>query len=68
MPAIKNSSNISHADHDPSTNEMTVRFSTGATYVHSNVPAAVATGIHTAPSAGSYYHAKIRGKFPTRPL
>lgn len=67
MPAV-NSSNIAHAEHDPDTGELTVQFTSGSTYVYSDVPSDVAENLHTAPSAGQYFGSMIKGNYGYRKI
>lgn len=61
---ITNSSNISAVDYDTETKELGITFkSSGKRFEYYNVPESVYNGIVSAPSAGKYYHANIRGKY-----
>jgi len=60
------SSNVDSAGYDPEKLEMEVRFLNGDTYVYSAVPAGIHAGLLLAPSAGSYLHQHVKGKFNYR--
>lgn len=57
------SSNLSEASYDPDTQELRITFNDGRTYSYSSVPASIYTGLQRAPSAGSYFHRQIKGRF-----
>lgn len=61
---ITNSSNISKVDYNPETKEMGITFKpSGKRYEYLNVPESIYNGIISAPSAGKYFYANIKGKF-----
>lgn len=60
------SSNISKVDYDTDTKELGITFKnkTGEKrYSYENVPREIYDGITTAPSAGKYFYANIKGKY-----
>jgi hypothetical protein len=62
MPSL-NSSAISSADYNPSSQTMTITFTSGGSYSFYRVPYSVYHGLISAGSPGSYYHAYIRGRY-----
>jgi len=58
---ISDSSNIDVIKFDPNTNNMTVSFLTGATYLYNPVSSALFGTIVSADSVGSIFAASIRG-------
>ncbi len=64
------SSIISHFDHDPISNTLTLRFHPtkknpeGAVYTYENVPIDVAQDLINAPSVGSHFSPFIKGNYP----
>ena len=58
---ISDSSNIDVIKFDPSTNNMTVSFLTGATYLYNPVSSVLFGTIVSADSVGSVFAASIRG-------
>lgn len=66
-PHRNESSNIAAFGHDLATSELHVKFrQDGPSYIYSGVPAALHDEMHTAESAGKFFHAKIKGKFTHR--
>lgn len=57
------SSNLSTVGYDPSTQTMEIEFADGAVYQYFDVPAHIHDGLLSAPSAGQYFHAQIRGVY-----
>lgn len=62
------SSNIRSAQYDSATQELVISFIGGGTYSYAQVPQSVVDGFSAAPSAGSYLHAAIKGKFAATKL
>jgi len=59
-----NSTCISTVSFDPSTGNLDVTFrSSGRTYTHYRVPAALYHGLITASSAGAFYNENLRGRY-----
>lgn len=58
------SSNIQSVGYDPEKRLLEVGFHRGEVYQYFGVPKQVYEGLLTAPSAGSYLHAHIKGKYP----
>jgi hypothetical protein len=61
------SSHITAASYNPDTQELIVTFGKSS-YSYAGVPQDVVDGFSAAPSAGSYLHANIKGKFETAKL
>lgn len=59
---------IKEAQYDEGTRTMTLTFPSGAVYAYDGVPVEVFQALTTAPSAGSYYHEKVRNHFAVRML
>lgn len=59
------SSHIIGASYDDETQQLTVSFKNG-TYVYDSVSPDVANEFESAASAGKYFDANIKGKYPTR--
>ena len=57
------STNIQSVQYDDESQELTVRFFKGGTYVYSDIPPNVADGFSSAPSAGTYLHQFIKGQY-----
>ena len=55
------SSNIASAAHDPETNELRVKFKSGATYVYSDVSDDEAHDFFNAPSHGKHHNENLAG-------
>jgi hypothetical protein len=62
------SSNIAAIGHDAAKNELHVRFSSGVTYVYSDVHRVFYQNMLAAKSAGSYHAEHIKGVFKHRKL
>ena len=61
---ITNSSNISLVDYNTETKELGITFKpSGKRYEYLNVPESIYNGIISAPSAGKYFYANIKGKY-----
>lgn len=61
------SSHLTAASYDPDTQELIVSFGKNS-YSYAGVPQDVVDGFSAAPSAGSYLHASIKGKYETTKL
>ena len=57
------SSNLASATYDPDVEDLTITFQSGDSYIYRNVPPSVYRGLQSAPSAGSYLHRQIKGRF-----
>ena len=57
------SSNLSSASYDSETAELTIEFNNGSTYLYSNVPPGIWTGLQASGSQGSYFHNSIKPRF-----
>ncbi len=62
------SSNVQSVSYDPEKREMTVTFTSGASYVVSGVSATEAEDLGTSPSPGAHYSRHIRGRYQARKL
>lgn len=60
-----NSTNIEAVGYDNESETLGVRFHSGATYHHKEVPHEKYGGLLTAESPGAYYAREIRGKYET---
>lgn len=49
--------------YDPETRSLDIRFASGRTYTLEGVPAGVAEGLESAPSAGTYFNTHLRGQY-----
>lgn len=56
------SSNISSAEWDADSEDLTVHFANGQRYMYRNVPHAKWRGFQQDPSAGGYLHRHIKGR------
>lgn len=65
MTPVK-SSNIAAIGHDPKTNELHVKFKTGATHIYSGVSAEKHAALLAAESIGSHFHHNIRNQHESR--
>ncbi len=61
------STNVDSVGYDEATGTMEVRFHNGKVYRATGVPADVAAGIHSAPSAGAYFARNIKGAYDIKP-
>jgi KTSC domain len=66
--SIKSSSNIKAVSYDDETSVLTVAFSSGATYVYTDVPPQVANGFSDAASPGQYLHSVIKPMYKAAKL
>lgn len=68
MPTLTpvQSSNIEAIGHDPVTNELHVKFKTGATHIYAGVTAEQHDAMRDAESVGKHFHAHVKGKFESR--
>lgn len=57
------SSNLDAMRYDPETQVLEVRFKSGKTYPYNGVPQAIAEGLETASSPGSFFAQNIKGQF-----
>lgn len=62
---LEGSSAIEATRFDPSTGELEIRFKSGGETKLLNVPASVAQALRDSPSAGSFYHKQLRGRYRT---
>lgn len=62
------SSNLKAVGYDPSTHVLEVEFHNGSVYQYAGVPDSIHAGLMTATSLGSYVHAHIRDRYPTRKI
>ncbi len=60
---IRASSNIEAARYDAETQELTIDFVNGGTYVYTNVPSSIAAGLEAASSPGQYFARQIKGRY-----
>lgn len=63
LDPVFGSSNIAATGHDPATNTLHVRFTSGHTYSYDGVSAAEHSALRAAPSVGSHFHKFIRSKY-----
>jgi len=63
MKALK-SSNLAGYDYDAENRMLTIQFQNGGTYIYNGVEPEVAAGLGDASSPGSYFHQKIKGRYP----
>jgi hypothetical protein len=64
--AMVSSSNVEAIGYDNDTRELWVRFTSGSTYVYSEVDARTHEELVTAPSIGSYLNRVIKGTYDYR--
>jgi hypothetical protein len=57
------SSAIARIHYDQDQEQLTVRFTSGRIYRYFDVPAHVAAGFQFAPSQGTYFNTRIRGRY-----
>lgn len=57
------SGNVQSVSYDAETQELTVGFNHGGTYVYRGVPPGIARGFADAPSAGQYLNTFIKGTY-----
>lgn len=60
------SSALSGHYYDSDAGELHIGFNSGHRHVYAGVPKAVADGLASAPSAGTYFHRSIRDAFKSR--
>jgi hypothetical protein len=61
MPTVPvKSSNVSAIGHDPASNELTVVFANGGSYIYSGISADHHAALMAAPSLGSHLHKVIK--------
>ena len=60
----KASSNIASVTFDPSTDTLTVEFTSGDIYDYLNVPSTVYRSLTESPSTGSFFYRHIRSVYP----
>lgn len=60
------SSWISEVEHDPETNQMTLRYSDGGATIYDGVDTATYQSVISSPSIGTAIHAFVRGNYPHR--
>jgi hypothetical protein len=58
------SSNIAGASYDVDTQELAVKFKSGATYIYENLGQDTADAFEQADSAGKYFDVNIKNRFP----
>jgi KTSC domain-containing protein len=63
-----NSSNVARVGFDPDTQDGTVEFRSGGTYLIPGAGEAVMADMAADPSPGGYYHRHIRNRYPVRKL
>jgi hypothetical protein len=59
------SSTIAAIGYDPTAKTMTIAFKSGGTYHYAGVPHDIHSGLTSAASVGKYFHAHVRGKYPS---
>lgn len=59
------STNVDKVSFDDATDTLTVEFSSGESYDFLNVPASVYRQFMSAPSAGSFVHRQLKGRYST---
>lgn len=64
----KNSSNITHIQFHPDEGTLIVQFHSGGSYAYDNCTPQMADAFMKAPSAGTFFHQHIKGKFASRKL
>ena len=62
------SSNLKGIEYDADISLLTVHFLNGSVYGYSNVPESVYREFRDSPSAGKYYAANIKGKYPSHQI
>lgn len=58
------SSALSDLSYNQNTRDLLIEFTSGDKFVYHDVPQSAWDGIRSARSAGSYYHAHLRGQYP----
>jgi len=64
MP-IAQTSHLQSYDYDEDSQTLTIQFLNGAIYTYSGVPATEFWNLQQSGGAGTYFHAKIRNRYPT---
>ncbi len=62
------SSNVEEVSFDDSTDTLTVTFQGGVQYEYLNCPASVYRQMQAAPSAGSFVHRHLKGRYQSQML
>jgi KTSC domain len=62
------SKHLNGAAYDPDRQSLTIQFVNGAVYNYGSVPPTVADTLFQAGSPGSYFHDKIKGRYPETKL
>lgn len=62
------SGHLNGGEYDSETSVLTIQFVNGAAYQYSNVPQTVADTLFQMSSPGTYFHDRIRGKYPERKI
>jgi len=57
------SDHIAKIGYDDDTGTLVVQFQRGGSYRYQGVSPELATELHSAPSAGAFFHGRIRGRF-----
>lgn len=57
------SSNLVQATYNRDSEDLTIQFQDGSSYLYRNVPAGTYRGLTLAGSAGAYFHRHIRSRF-----
>lgn len=57
------SSYIDSVGHDPSNNQLQVKFKDGSTFIYDDVPAKVHADMLKSDSIGSFFHTKVKANF-----
>jgi len=61
---FRGSANLAEATYDPDVENLDITFNDGSSYTYMNVPNSVYRALTLSPSAGSYFHRNIKGRFP----
>ena len=65
MP-VAQSSHLQNYEYDPNTMTLTIQFTNGAIYRYAGVPATEFYNMAQSGGSGTYFWAKIRGRYPTQ--
>lgn len=57
------SSNVSQAEYDDESEDLTIEFQSGDRYLYRNVPKAIFRRLQHAPSAGQFFYRQIRNVY-----
>jgi hypothetical protein len=60
---LPSSSNLDECTYNKDTQDLTIAFKSGASWVYHSVPQSVWFGLQHAPGAGSYFYRQIRNVF-----